>query len=271
MIAQTYRTPKSLLLYLRNGKREAVGEISPLSGWSKETLDDVARETESLIPLLEQETWEKATFLDKLPPLSPSVQFGVELTLAKILDPINTLPVQVSQLLVGTEEEILQKQKAPCAKLKLGHFTVKEALSLTQQIVPQVDRLRIDINRSWSLEEAIEFASHFQPGTFEYIEEPVTSFDDLIRFGTISGHPIAVDEHFRERPLDELMKLPGLKAFICKPTLQGGLSYYLPLINRLEKYDCIMSSCYEGPIGKQQIIELMHRLGMQPHPAGLDT
>lgn len=271
MKAHAYRTTKSLLLYLCDNNREVVGEIAPLSGWSRETLDDAAREVEALIPLLEQEEWNTKTFLDKLPSLTPSVQFGVELALAKLVNPILVPSIPISRLLVGTEEEILQKAQGPCAKLKLGHFAVEQAISLTRQIIPRVTRLRLDINRSWSLDEAIEFVSHFEPGTFEYVEEPVANFDDLVRFGEISGHAIAVDEHFREKPIEDLLQLPGLTAFICKPTLQGGLSYYLPLMDKLKGYDCIMSSCYEGPIGKQQIVELMHRLGIRSHPIGLDT
>jgi O-succinylbenzoate synthase len=119
-------------------------------------------------------------------------------------------------------------------------------------------RLRLDFNRAWSLDQALRFAKHFSPNDFEYLEEPVNTFADLVRFSTLTQFPIAADESLRQ---GSYLEIPTLKATIVKPTLMGTIPTLPPHLS------LVLSSSYESSLGILQIA----RLANSPIPQGLDT
>lgn len=259
-----------LLLQLK-GKRgeESWGEIAPLPPFSPESLHQAKSEVLREIPSLLKEKWHPKT-------LFPSVHFGIESALLDFLLPIKVSPPPVNALLrgplrdIGKMGENLQGYEA--VKIKVGHLSLEKSLSLIQEVLPLLPpkiKLRIDANRSWSLKEALSFASAFPPNLFEYFEEPLAHFQDLFSF----PYPIALDETIRSLHPDSYFSLPHLKALVIKPTLMGGMGKLISLLKRAQKKGIafILSSSYESELGISLIAKLASRLHLPKTPMGLDT
>jgi O-succinylbenzoate synthase len=248
---------EGLILELTGNGKKGLGEIAPLPGWSSENLKQVLEELESKKRI------------------SPSVLFGLEMAELQLVNSIK-LPTEVpiSPLLMGSEKEILKQaeklenQGVSSIKLKLGSFQPKRAAQLVKELKSSF-LLRIDLNRCWTLQESLFFCSHFSQEDFDYLEEPCQKFADLFKF----DFPIAVDESLREQPLNEILKIPKLKALIFKPTLQGGVGIgkILAAAAAQRGIDLIFSSSYESGLGILQIIHLCYYLQVPIKPLGLDT
>ncbi|MBI3508685.1 MAG: hypothetical protein HY069_03505 [Chlamydiia bacterium] len=197
------------------------GEVAPLPGFSKESLADARCE------LL-------AFAKDQTPPISPSVKWG----LSCALKPYDTSPCEIPLC-------AYQTPFPGCThlKLKVGALSLDQAIEKIRPYVGKY-RLRIDCNRSWTLDTALLFAERFSSSDFDYLEEPVGSFDDLIRFSSVTQFPVAVDESFREGCA--YWKIPTLAAVVVKPMLLGG-------IPDLPHVPIILSSSMETSLGLVQI------------------
>jgi O-succinylbenzoate synthase len=179
-----YRLARSGLL-LQIG--EGWGEIAPLPGFSRETLEEA--EAEIL-----------AHLKTGAPPNLPSVRFG--LTCA--LEPFSLEPLSVPLCALNTP-----RKGFTTLKLKLGPLSLEDAIELTRRYVGAY-KLRLDFNRAWTPSKVLDFTSHFSPSDFEYLEEPT---DDLGALAT--SFPIASDE-------SQNYSLP-IKAAVVKPTIVGSI------------------------------------------------
>ncbi|MDN3507701.1 MAG: enolase C-terminal domain-like protein [Simkaniaceae bacterium] len=153
-------------------------------------------------------------------------------------------------------------------KLKLGDLSLDDAISQTKQAQKFCKNLRVDMNGKWPLEKAIAYSAAFAKNTFEFIEEPC---ENLLPFLENTIHPIAVDEHLRTLPLDQILSLP-IKAAVIKPMLHGGFSILKPLVEKLKSASItpVISSTYETSIGLTHLKDLYYRLELTT-AAGLDT
>jgi len=222
---------KGLILQWNDG----FGEVAPLPGFSPETLEEAKEEILSLL-----------LNLASAKPRLPSVRFAIE----SASKPFSLKPLQIPLCLLNEP-----RPGFSTLKLKLGHLSIDEAIQHVKKF--QAFRLRLDCNRSWVLDQALDFASHFSPTDFEYLEEPVSSFSDLIRFSELTGFPIAVDESVSKFPCHEI---PTLKAAVIKPTIVGSLPTY--------PVPTVLSSAFETSLGLLQIARC-YKNGSPP--PGLDT
>lgn len=207
------------------------GEVAPLPGFSKETVSEAFDEIRNLWPDLSQAN-------------HPSVQFGW----ASAHTPFAPVHIPLASLKSP-------KEGTKTLKLKLGCLSLKEAISLVKKNTRY--KLRLDFNRSWPLEKVVEFTRHFKPTDFDYLEEPVDNFNDLISFSINTQFPIALDESIHSN----WSEIPTLKAIVVKPTVVGAIPKIPPHL------DLILSSSYETGIG------LIHvaLLAQNKLPIGLDT
>lgn len=218
---------KGLILHLDDGW----GEIAPLPGWSQETLEEAKKETLSVL-------------LEGTKPSLPSVKFGF----ACALKAFSSAPLKVPISAFQTPDASCR-----CLKLKLKNIPLEQAISLVKQYAGKT-KLRIDCNRCWTLEEALAFTKHFSPTDFEYLEEPVHSYQELLSFMSLTRFPVAIDESLREYPH---IDLSPFKAAIVKPMLMGN-------IPKLD-IPTVLSSSYESSLGILQIarsssLEIAHGL-----------
>lgn len=251
-------------------ENKAFGECAPLPKWSFETLEDCISQFRKKIAEIENSEWTDSNWQNKLSALNlyPSLSFGFESALLSLLSPLpKELSFSTSALLMGSPQEILKqaaqrsKEGFTYAKLKVSHLDFKTAESLIVKL-KDVFRLRIDVNRAWDTLDSLRFFSKFSLDAFDYVEEPFKNPLDLERF----EHPLAVDESFqKDLSLDQLEKLPSLKALIYKPTIQGGVLQCFPLHNWAQKkgISLVLSSCFESDLALSHVASLAHRLSIK--------
>lgn len=208
-------------------------EASPLPGFSRETLEEAIEDLSQALRF-------------SRPAKTPSVQFA----LSCLDKPLRSVRLKMAAL---------HSKPIETLKIKLGPLSVGKAIDLVQQHY-QDYRLRLDFNRMWKLEDALEFASVFSVRDFDYLEEPVRSFDELVDFSRQTGFPIAVDESVGLN----WSQIPSLKAVTVKPTLTGSI----PKVPSPLKL--ILSSSYESGIGLLHIARLASEMQLK-EPMGLDT
>lgn len=267
---------QSLLLHIQDKHgRTSYGEIAPLAGWSQETLDECLTQIHTLRDHLLTIPWTLSSYTYHLRALNllPAVCFGLESALLSLLDPLPTHSIPISALLMGSVQEILAQaalrsnEGYTVAKLKIGNLSPHEATTLIHQLKP-LFRLRIDVNRAWDTQRSMQFFSQFSQDSFEYVEEPFSTLDDLVHF----PHPIAIDESLSKLSLHALEQLPTLRALIYKPTIRGGMVNALPLLQwaRERDIDFVLSSSFESDVGLTHIASMAYRLS-STLPIGLGT
>lgn len=266
-----------LLLCLTDEKGgTAWGEVSPLPGWSQESLEDCLRQLSEYRSEILHTDWTISTLLEQLQTFNffPSFLFGLESALFSLLSPLSNYKAPVSALLMGPYEEILkqaeirQKEGYVSAKVKVSNLTFEEAFHVINQLKERF-HLRIDVNRAWKTKDSLQFFSRFPLDSFDYVEEPFQNPQDLHLF----PHPLAIDESFpKDLPLEKLDLLPTLKNLVYKPTLQGGILGFLPLYKFALKKNIsiVLSSSFESAVGLTHIASMAHRFSLLS-PIGIGT
>jgi O-succinylbenzoate synthase len=264
-----FQTKKGLLLYAKtvDGK-EAFAEVSPLPGFSIETLEEAKKQLESLQRELIDSPLN--TLLQKN--LLPSVAFGLDSLIYSLSCSVSHGSYPLCGFLNGTFEEMqneipfLLEEGYKHIKIKVSKLSFDEAHKIIEKLLGKAV-LKIDVNRAWALKEALSFFSHYPLDAFEYIEEPVSNIHDLTSF----PYPIALDETLRENR--SIPNLPNIKAFIIKPMLTGGLKEIQKMVDlaHVIKASITLSSSYESGVGLFHLCSLLNRAKIPVHPLGVDT
>jgi len=270
---QRLKVRQGMLVRLWDGQAEGWGEIAPLPEFSHETPEQAR----------EQATGWLSQWCDGVVPAEshlPSVAFGISCALAGLG---NTLPVEgeyrLAQLCSGDPDALFQRlcqQPQPLAKMKVGLYeAVRDGMqaSLLLEALPQLT-LRLDANRSWTLEKALSFARHVPPALrsrIAFIEEPCRDRQQSLAFAAATGINIAWDETLREEP-DALSAAPGVVAVVIKPMLTGSIERVQRQVSQAQAHGLtpVISSALESSFGLTLLARLAHWLtpGVLP---GLDT
>lgn len=250
------------------------GEVSPLEGYSLETLDQayhaLKKETNKIIGMTADRALDSILSNDEL---AASVSFGLFGALIGF-EPSENLSYPLSGLLFGSYEEILSQiplikdQGFTHVKLKTSKLTIDQAKKIVDLLLPSV-KLRIDVNAAWSKTQILEFLYSYPEDHFDYIEDPYPLEESLQDF----SYPIGLDEVLRKSFSEDILALPKLKAFVIKPTLMGvGPKMQNILALGIEKGLTIsLSSSFETGVGLNKIARLAHFFAIPLHPMGLDT
>lgn len=93
-------------------------------------------------------------------------------------------------------------------------------------------RLRVDANRGWSVDEAVEAAERL--GELEYIEQPCATVEELAEVKRRVGTPIAADESIR-RAADpyRVAQLHAADVAVCKVAPLGGVARLVRIAREL--------------------------------------
>ena len=289
------RSREGLLLRLTGDDgSEGWGEAAPLPGFSRETLNEAA---DQLVEATETIGATGKFLSEDISAIihsgaAPSVRFAVELATLNLnaarrgvsaLDPLssnarNILPV--NGLLSGpadgvvTEARRMRDAGYRAVKLKAGSRSVKDDAELVREVSGVLGdgiSLRLDANRAWSFEEAMEFVLAVRDVRIEYIEEPLADAALLPRFADETGAPVALDETLVGMEAEDLALHGYARAVVLKPTLIGGISRTLKLAEEARRLGItpVVSSAYESGIGTLGLIPLAAATGGAP--AGLDT
>lgn len=297
----TLRNREGLLLRLTGDDgSEGWGEATPLPGFSREGREEVAGRLRELGgSLLGREV--SPDWMDpdgepgKVPHLAdlpPSARFGLELaawnllsatdgkTMAGMMRPLPVETVWLNGLLSGFADKVLAGARRMrdagyrTVKLKVGNLPLGEDAELARavsRILGGGISLRLDANRAWSFEAAMEFVCAVRDTRIEYIEEPLADVAPLPRFADQSGVPVALDESLVGMAPEELAAHDYARAVVLKPTLLGGISRTLRLAEEAHRLGMtpVISSAYETGVGTLGLISLAAIVGEAP--AGLDT
>lgn len=278
------------------------GEIAPLPGFSHESLDDALGQIKNLrhalngtmLPdNLEELSGGFEKWLGKYE-LASSVRCGFETAVLNLIADSRRMPLcrllsercrtalMVNTLLNGTFDDVVeQSHKAKklgylAAKLKVGSHPVAEEITLiaaVRSILGDNITLRLDANRAWEFDDAVEFGRRMKKYLVEYIEEPLRDPSCLIQFHEATGLNIALDESLADTPPENYEKQPGVVAFILKPTLVGGFERTLWFIRKAHqlRIGSIISSSYETSLGLSALAHLAASIDYENRPHGLNT
>lgn len=221
--------------------------------------------------------WFEPASFDALP---PSVAFGLSCACAELTDALpQAANWRSAQLCHGDPDALLlqlQGQTAPCVKMKVGLYEAARdglQVSLLLEALPAL-QLRLDANRSWTPEQARQFAARLTPrqrARIAFIEEPCRTPAESLQFAAQSGIAIAWDESLRQ-PGFQRQGAPGVAALVIKPTLTGSIAQLQATIGaaRRRGQTVVISSALESSLGLTQLARLARWL--TPYtPPGLDT
>ena len=297
-------TRHGLILELGDsGGNLSLGEVSPLPGYSPETLEQAEQQLEGLgASIIGQELPENLAaqgggsdgwLTDHK--LAPSVRFGFEtavlgliasakgVNIPAILSKKPSPIIPVNGLLFGSKSAVMEKAKNHLAsgykafKLKVGRLSLDDDLAMVQKLKDFLGNdvlLRLDANRAWDLDQAAAFAHGLSDTAIDYIEEPVKSFDLLMQL-VQQPHvtlPLAVDESLLEMEPENLFGLSKIKAVVLKPTLLGFEKTIRFAKAALEVgMRPVISSAFESGVGITVLAQMASSLNLDQVPAGLDT
>ena len=108
-------------------------------------------------------------------------------------------------------------------------------------------RLRVDANRGWSVNEAVEAAEKL--GELEYIEQPCATVEELAEVRRRTQTPIAADESIR-RAADpyRVAELGAADVAVCKVAPLGGVDKLLRIARDLD-LDVTVASALDTAVG----------------------
>lgn len=245
------------------------GEIAPLPGFSKETLDEAEAEALLCLKGLKQGR--------HVEPLLPSVQFGFDCAQRQWPSKMNA-PHSPYILLLGSPDEVVWSWREwlydyPAkAKVKVARHAMRDEVAMVRELCRLAPKLKLilDANCGWTREEAWTFMSHLNAANIEYIEDPCARLEDIRAVAGHTGIPIALDELLSLEPHWE--PFPQLKAIIIKPMLIGSLARCKALVDKAHAtgLKVVFSSCYESQLGNRLLAQLASEWAPEQAP-GLDT
>ncbi len=279
---------KGLIIRLTSSNGAAgFGEISPLPGFSQESLEESRQQIMSFGKKILNKQ-----IPNDLSHLFPSVRFGLETAILNLLANHNlsfpnalvgnlTGPltetfggdsknIPVIGLLEGSMEDVvseaqrMRKKGFQNFKLKVGAKNISGEIKKVyrvQTILKNQGTLRLDANRFWKFEEALCFGKALKKNSIEYIEEPFknisTELQRVTEFFQETGISVALDESLSGMNPKNFQPLKGLKAFILKPTILGGIEKTRCWIQRAKalKVQAVISSAFESGIGLSMLAQ----------------
>jgi o-succinylbenzoate synthase len=295
---------KGFLVKLQSNRDTiGMGEVAPLAEYGTESIDEAAHELERLTAMTSFPSWPDS--LESLNAWSekvklqaertPAVRFGIEsallagicqdqeLRLEEFLCEDRVEKVHVNALLSGkNEEEIIASAKEACAngfrtlKVKIGIKSVTADVNLLKDLraLCSEQKLRVDVNGAWSLEQALQFAEQALPYKLEYIEDPLAKerLADLKTLHRQSKIPIAVDEGARSATeVKQLINGDMCDIIVLKPTAIGSYAELEDIFFCKGSEGIVVSSLMESSVGLSYLTACAAAFGSMQAAHGLST
>lgn len=259
---------------LQQGEGQGWGEISPLPGFSLESLEEAQA---ALVAWVEE--WR--TGVNPSLPDVPSAAFGISCALAELDGSLpDKADYHAAPLCTGDPDELFALLSAmpgeKVAKIKVGLYeAVRDGMvaNLLLEAIPDL-RLRLDANRAWTPLKAQQFAKYVNPAyrsRIAFLEEPCKTREDSRAFARETGIAIAWDESLREADFAFTAE-PGVSAVVIKPTLTGSLAKVREQVTAAHSagLTAVISSSIESSLGLTQLARIAAWLTPDTIP-GLDT
>jgi O-succinylbenzoate synthase len=251
-----------LLLQVRDADGNfAWGEASPWAGLHAENVNDL----ESILVALTESN--RAITLEDWALLPPSLAFAFEMAsdvLAMKEQRANSSWPEISKAdrtiaingLVQCEARHIASQGASLVaqgfdtlKVKVGRGSVDDeiaALRALRQAIGKKISVRLDANRGFELEAAIDFCKKAVPLGIEYIEEPLRDPSGLLDLHRATDVALALDESLQHGEQDVLHHA-GIAAYVLKPPVLGlGRTRALAASAKSQGIKVVLTSAYES-------------------------
>ena len=276
-----------ILLGLKDKKGTwGYGESSPLKGFSSENTDDV----ENILT-----EWGK-TKNERLLTGFPTAKAAVDCAFLDLKAKNNGLPLHkymnseslkefpISQLILGeTPKELVSNARRATEagyktlKIKVGTSSEEidyERLKAVRETVGQEIAIRIDANRGWNTNQAIDILGRLIPFAIEFVEEPTRGLDNLATVQKNVVQKIAIDESLQD--VDNIEKIKNAqiaKILIIKPSAIGGIKFASQLIDRAKslELEVVVTSLLDGAIGVAAAAHLTSAYNLLDPAPGLGT
>lgn len=268
------KTRDGLFIQLQENGGEGWGEITPLLGFSVETLDEVQPAVMAWV-----QAWRDGA--SPALPSQPSAAFGLSCALAELTGELpQPADYRAAMLCTGDPDELFAALAAlpgeKLAKVKVGLYeAVRDGMvvNLLLESIPDL-RLRLDANRAWTPLKARQFAKYVAPANrsrIAFLEEPCQSREASLAFAEETGIAIAWDESLREADFT-FTPQPGVSAVVIKPTLTGSLQKVAQQVAAAHALGltAVISSSLESSLGLTQLARIAAWLTPGTVP-GLDT
>lgn len=254
--------------------RVAAGEAAPIDGFGRDTeagvratLGQAARTlTRAPVP---SAPGELRTWMDSVSDGWPAtVRFAAESALMYLAS--DSAGVSPGEWLGGVERPLIDvcalasntdtaAAAAGVIKVKVGSSSPEEegrSIAALLSASPAV-RVRADANRAWSTRQSTAFVHAFcdaggDADRFDFLEEPLRDSSDLVDFAADCPLRIALDETVLDAgPAFDPSSWSGIRDFVLKPSLFGGLTDTLRLADRVQRGGgrVIFSSAFESGLG----------------------
>lgn len=272
------------IVELQQRGKVAYGECAPLPGFSLESLSQAELELK-----LALKGWQESGKWGDWNAMCPSVAFSLSMAQSE-LDEI--LPEQgeyrAAPLCSGDPDELIplfeamdQGECQKVAKVKVGLYEpIRDGMlvNLFLESIPDL-QLRLDANRSWTLDNALKFVQYISPeyrSRIAFLEEPCKTPALSREFANKTAITIAWDETLQQVDFQRFtftsLLGPHVGAIVIKPTLIGSLERCVSLIDLAHQHglQAVISSSIESTIGLTQLARLSAWKTPQQIP-GLDT
>ncbi len=285
-----YRCRKGSILKLEvENNLFGLGEIAPLPGMSKESLEESLKQLKECRELLcstdVQSPKEVEDLLEQSnPPLLPTLSFALETAFLDLLSQKEALPLHsflnpeslphVFSNALGDIQNLhpedLLARGFKVVKCKLLDGSAHEAEQLRRLMDQSADlRFRIDANAAFPEEQILSFFSseNFNYNQIDYIEEPLKnpSPEKLEQLRQrIPDLSLALDESLGAAfSFRDALRCEALDVLVCKSALIGGYGKLVHLCDeaKAHKKNIVLSSLLESAVGLTAQIHFAAALG----------
>jgi o-succinylbenzoate synthase len=267
------------------------GECSPLPGFSLESLIEAEEALKEAIVLMKQMNFTDSLSIQNI---ISSVNFSAEQALLNLAFQrnkslwINKLGLTDKSVMVNAVigfddysaifDKIETKIESGFTtfKIKVGRENPYEDFELLETIRNNFGfgiKLRIDANRKWSADEAIEFLERFKDFEIEYAEEPCEFTCSTFKTAEETHVPVALDESLKTfKDAEAYIHNCNADFLVIKPMITGGIFSTIKIIELAEQAGkkVIISSSFESAVGKSALV-LLASLTNHSFAHGLDT
>jgi o-succinylbenzoate synthase len=229
--------------------------------------------------------------------INPAIRFGIEAAICDVVARIAQKPlcewlgqkqrdeIPVNYLISGPVNDWRKFKDRISAgdyravKIKVASGSMKEDVKTVEKLRDELGpdiAIRLDANRGWSFDEAVEVLSRMKVFDIEYIEEPLNTYNPgrLKALRKVTGIKMALDESLAE--FDDIKSaLPDRisDVIIFKPAVIGGIikTHEIFGLAKSSGHQTVITSNLETEIGIAAQLHLAAALPGELLPCGLDT
>ncbi|MFV1980883.1 MAG: o-succinylbenzoate synthase [Rhodothermia bacterium] len=272
------------------------GDAAPLPGFSMDTVEDIDQSWPLVTKHLNRlggdgnDGDDGGDVFDRLP---PALVFALEQALfsieaqthnrhpASLISSEYRRRIGINGLIDCAPEEAGKMSRAliqagcSCIKLKVGHWPAPAGPAVISEIRRSIGpgvELRLDANRAWSLDKAVQFLDGLAESDIAYIEEPLADSADLASLASQTSVALALDESLATIEPGGLSEWSFAGCVVVKPTILGGIRRSLEFAREASTMGmtAVVSSAFESGLATLWLVAL----GASPlfdETAGLDT